>query len=123
MRRFLLASLLAICLVGLRAATLDPPEKFAGFRMGTDRKLVRWDKIVEYMRLAAAASPRVRVEELGKTTNGNPFVVVTVTAPGTMSDLDSYRQVQRRLAYPAGLSESEADRLIEGQKVDGRCVD
>lgn len=116
MRRFLLASLLAVCLFGLRAATLDPPEKFAGFRMGTDRKLVRWDKIVEYMRLAAAASPLVRVEELGKTTNGNPFVVVTISAPGTMSDLDRYRQIQRRLAYPAGLSESEAGRLIEGQK-------
>ncbi len=35
------------------------PEQFIGFKVGADNKLARWDKIVEYMKLAAAASDRV----------------------------------------------------------------
>ena len=47
---------------GLTAAgTLQSPEQFIGFKVGADNKLVRWDKIVEYMKLAAADSDRVRL--------------------------------------------------------------
>ena len=49
------------------ADALQTPEQFLGFKVGTDNKLVRWDKIVEYMKLAAANSDRVRFRELGKT--------------------------------------------------------
>ena len=59
------------------AAPLPTPEQFAGNRMGTDKKLLRWDKIVEYAKLAAASSPRIKFEEMGKTSMGNPFVTVT----------------------------------------------
>ncbi|MBI3665914.1 MAG: peptidase M14, partial [Acidobacteria bacterium] len=97
-------------------AAAAPPEQFAGFRMGTEKKLLRWEKIVEYMHRAAAASPRVRTEELGKTTNGNPFIVVTISSPETLADLDHYRQLQRRLAYPRNLPESEAEELIARHK-------
>src|SRR2546425_13365752 len=107
-------SLLSIALLGssLCAAPLPTPEQFAGFRMGTDKKLVRWERIVEYMRLAASASPRVRVDELGKTTNGNPFVAVEISAPETLKNLESYKATQRRLAYPRDLGEAEAEKLM-----------
>ncbi len=29
------------------------PEQFIGFRVGTDNKLVRWDRMLEYFRLVA----------------------------------------------------------------------
>jgi hypothetical protein len=113
-------ALLAIPLLAFRlawAAPLPTPEQFAGFRMGTDKKLVRWDRIVEYMRLAASASPRVRVEELGKTTNGNPFVSVTISAPETLSHLEGYKATQKRLAYPRDLGEAEAEKLLAAHKL------
>ena len=50
--RVLYSTVLLVC---LNAAPLPTPEQFAGFRMGTDKKLVRWERIVEYMRLAEAA--------------------------------------------------------------------
>ena len=28
--------------------SVTSPEKFFGFRLGSDRKIARWDKIVEY---------------------------------------------------------------------------
>jgi hypothetical protein len=98
------------------AAPLPTPEQFAGFRMGTDKKLLRWDKIVEYMKLAAAASPRIKTEEYGKTTNGHPFLVLTISSPDTISSLAKYQATQRRLAYPRDLNESEAESVISGHK-------
>ena len=61
-RRRTLFPALALALVATFAATaagsLQPPEQFLGFRVGADNKLVRWDKIVDYMKLAAASSRR-----------------------------------------------------------------
>ena len=98
------------------AQALPTPEEFAGFRMGADRKLLRWDKIVDYMKLAAGRSPRIRYEEAGRTTNGHPYSVVTIAAPETLKDLKRYQDNQRRLAYPRGLEGAEAERLIHQQK-------
>jgi len=103
-------------LSALCAAPLPTPEQFAGFRMGADSKLVRWDRIVEYMRLAASASPRIKVDELGKTTNGNPFLSITISASETLKNLDSYKATQRRLAYPRDLGDAEAEKLLARHK-------
>lgn len=95
---------------------LVTPEAFAGYRMGADRKLLRWDKIVEYMKMAAKASPRIQYEETGKTTNGHPYAVMTISSAETMRDLKRYQDNQRRLAYPYALEGAEAERLISAQK-------
>lgn len=97
-------------------AALPTPEQFAGFRMGSEKKLVRWDRIVEYMRLAAARSPRVKVEEAGKTTNGNAFITVTVTSAANMADIAGFRELQKRMVYDRSLTEAEAEKLLEKQR-------
>ena len=38
------------------AAGTPTPEQFIGFRTGTDNKLARWDRIVDYMKQVAATS-------------------------------------------------------------------
>lgn len=111
--RLLAASLLAWIAF---SAPLPTPEHFAGFRMGADKKLVRWDRIVEYMRMAASASKRIRVEDLGKTTNGNPMISVIITSPANMGSLDRYKQIQKRIAYPRHLEPNEAEKLIATHK-------
>lgn len=94
-----------------------PPEKFLGFRVGADNKLARWDKIVEYMRLVAAGSPRVKVRELGKTTQGLPFIAVEVASADTMAGLDRFRQLQRRLYFQGGApSAAERDEIFKTGK-------
>jgi hypothetical protein len=108
--------LAAACACAASAASLPTPEQSAGHRIGADKKLVRWERIVEYMKLAASASPRIKVEEAGKTTNGNPFILVTVSAPDTVADLGRHRDMARRSVYARGLSDAEAQKLIDAQK-------
>ena len=62
------AGLLFFALAAAPAA-LQSPEQYFGFRIGADRKLVRWDKIVEYMQAVANESDRVRFRNLGPTTS------------------------------------------------------
>src|SRR5437588_9704500 len=118
-RRLAFAIVLAIAayrLIG--AASLQSPEQFLGFKVGADNKLVRWDKIVEYMKLAAADSDRVRYHDLGPSSNGNPFIVVEISAPDTLKNLDRYKQMERKLYFQGGApTEAERDDLFKQGKL------
>src|SRR5258706_16146175 len=99
-RRALIPALaLMSTLVASAAGSLQSPEQFLGFKVGADNKLVRWDKIVEYMKLAAANSDRVRFRELGKTSNDNPFIALEISSPETLNNLDRYKTLERKLYF------------------------
>jgi hypothetical protein len=74
-----------------------PPREFFGFEIGEDRKLARWDKIVEYFKHLAENSNRIKVVELGKTTEGNPFILAYISSPENLKRLEEYRQISYRL--------------------------
>ena len=101
------------------AGTLQPPEQFLGFKVGADNKLARWDRIVDYMKLAAANSDRVRFRELGKTSNDNPFIALEISAPETLKNLDRYKHLERKLYFQGGApSDQERDEIFRQGK---RC--
>ncbi|MCX6648814.1 MAG: M14 family metallopeptidase [Candidatus Bathyarchaeota archaeon] len=88
------------------------PEEYLGFRVGADRRLADWPEIVGYFGKVAAASDRVRLEELGKSTEGNPFILATVSSSGNLRRLDELRGIQMRLSDPEGVEPGEAERLV-----------
>jgi hypothetical protein len=99
------------------AGTLQAPEQFIGFRVGADNKLARWDTIVEYMKLAAANSDRVRLRELGRTTSGNPFVLLEISSPDTLKNIDRYKQLERKLYFQGGApTEREREEIFRSGK-------
>ena len=97
---------------------IPSPEEFYGFRMGTDRKLARWDKIIEYFQLLDKNSDKIQVKELGKSTDGNPFLVAIISSPENLANQDKLKEISAKLADPRGLSEKAIDGLIdEGKSV------
>ena len=80
--------------------SIPAPEDVLGFRPGDDRKLASWAKVVEYFQKLAAASDRVKFEEIGKSTMGRPFVYATISAPENLKRLDEFKEIQRQLADP-----------------------
>jgi len=92
------------------------PEDFLGFRIGSDRKLADWPQIVEYFEKISASSDRVKVDTLGETTEGNPFIRAIVTSNENMARLEEIRQNQMRICDPEGVTPEEADRLVAGGK-------
>jgi hypothetical protein len=104
---------------GLTAVgSLQTPEQFIGFKVGADNKLIRWDKVVEYMKLAAAGSDRIRFRELGKTNGGNPFIGLEISSPDTLKNLDDYKQLERKLYFQGGApSPRERDEIFRQGKL------
>jgi len=94
------------------------PQEFFGFQMGADYKLARWDKIVEYFDRLGAESDRIKVINMGKSTEGNPFLLAIISSPANLANLEHYRQVSLKLADPRGLSEDEISKLV----ADGKAV-
>ncbi len=100
-----------------QAAALKTPEQFLGFRVGTDTKLARWDKIVEYLKLVEGASDRVRVRELGKSTEGHPFIAVEIASADTLRKIDYYRSLERRLYFQDGVpTDAQRDEIFQSGK-------
>jgi hypothetical protein len=100
------------------ASAIQSPEQFLGFRVGGDNKLARWDRIVDYMRMVAGASDRVRFRELGKTTSGNPFVLLEISSPDTLKNLDRYKQLERKLYFQSSApSDAERDEIFRQGKL------
>jgi hypothetical protein len=79
---------------------LPTPASILGFVPGTDRRLVEWGPIVEYFRALDAASGRVQVRTLGRSTNGLPFIAVFVSSAANLQRLPALRETQRLLADP-----------------------
>ncbi|MBE0659349.1 MAG: peptidase M14 family protein [Bryobacteraceae bacterium] len=98
---------------------ITPPEKFFGFRLGSDRNIARWDRIVEYYRLIEKeAGGRIKVVDMGPSTMGNPFLLVVISSPDNISRLDHLRQVNAAISDPRGRTEQEIRKLV----AEGRAV-
>ncbi len=99
------------------AAPVPTPESWFGHRMGADRTLIPWNKVVSYFEALPKVSDRIRVENLGPTTMGRPFLAVTIAAPETLRNLPKYLSIQQRLAS-GRITQQEAEKLIpEGKTI------
>jgi len=100
-------------------AQVPSPNSVLGFTPGDDRKIADWRQIVDYFQKLDAASSRVKVEEIGRSTNGNPMIVAFISDARNIKKLDKYRQVNARLADPRTIaSEEELAKLVE----DGKTI-
>ncbi len=116
---------IGLLLPGLAAAQpgsnggIPSPQSVLGFEIGADRELADWNEITGYLNLLADASDRVELDTLGRTTLGRPFVALTISSAENLAELDSYREIQRKLADPRRVdSELEARELIR----EGRTI-
>ena len=92
------------------------PEEFLGFKPGTDRKLADWPQIVEYFQKVATVSDRVKVDVLGDTTEGNPFIRAIVTSAENLANIEEIRKVQMRICNPEGTTPEEEADLVAPER-------
>src|SRR5215472_10509183 len=95
-----------------KVAGIPSPKDVLGYYIGAPKKLTNTEGLAKYYRALAAATPRVKVFEAGKTDEGRDCLVAAVADEETMSHLDAYKQYLAKLADPRGLSDAEAKRII-----------
>lgn len=96
-------------------AQVPTPESVLGFRVGQDSMLASWGQIGRYFTRLAAASPKVRVDTLGPTTQGRPYLLVTISDPANLARRAELLANQRRLADPRTLGAAQESALVRAQ--------
>src|SRR6185503_19932178 len=71
-----------------QSATVPSPTKHLGHIVGAPGELARTEKIYAYYRALAAATPRVKVETIGKSEEGREILLVFVGDEKSLADLD-----------------------------------
>lgn len=100
------------------AQKIPAPKDVLGFVPGDDRKLASWAQTIDYFQQLSKASNRVKFEEIGKSTNGNPFVYATISSPENLKNLEKYKQINAKLADPRLIKSNQklAQSLIKQGK-------
>jgi hypothetical protein len=87
----------------VKAGRVPTPSEFLGFEVGADRKLADYRQIVSYFK-ALAASPRVEIEVLGKTTLGEDMIMAVISSEDNLRNKAKYQDIARQLAEGRGLT-------------------
>lgn len=95
---------------------ISSPEEYFGFQMGTDYKLARWDKMVDYFYLLEEQSDKIKVWNLGESSEGHPFLLTLITSAENMEKLDALQQINKELSDPRGISEERLKQHVKNGK-------
>ena len=102
--------------VDLLMSRITSPEAFFGHQLGADRKIARWDKIVDYYYLLAKESDRIQVIDLGPSTEGHPFLLTIISSPTNLANLEELRQINLQITDPRGQTEEAIKALVDKGK-------
>jgi len=111
------AGLLLPSFARAQSRAVPTPASVIGFEPGADRKLPEWQQVVGYFKALDAASPRVQLRVLGKTTLGRPFIAVFISDSATLANLPKVHDAQRKLADPRLATAQERAALERDGKV------
>ena len=103
--------------VGAQSAVTTPAAHF-GFELGGDGHYAMWGQTAAYFEKLDRESDRVETRVLGKSTLGQPFLLVTISSPQNLAKAARYKDIARQLADPRGLTPQQVDALAR----EGRAV-
>ena len=114
----LAALVLALCAPMARAQTITTPEEAFGHAVGEDYRLINYRQFERYLHTLAGQSDRMKLLEIGRSTEGRAQYVAVVSSPANIARLEHYRDIARRLAKAEGVDEAAARALAaEGKAV------
>ncbi len=94
------------------------PKEFFGFELGSDKKIARWDKIVDYYKLLENQSGKLKAVNMGPSTVGNPFLLVIISSADNLANLGWLREVNAKISDPRGIAETEVKKMVsEGKAI------
>jgi len=102
---------LALGVAPLAAQTVPTPESVLGHRIGEDFYLATYEESIDYFQRLDAASDRLQLREVGRTSFGRPVYIALVSSAANLANLDRLRSIWQALAHPRSLDDAEAHRL------------
>src|SRR5438270_12879308 len=100
------------------AQSIPTPESVLGHKPGDDFYLANYQESRDYFRKLAAASDRIKLITVGKTTRGLDWEIAIISSAKNLAALDRYKQISQQLAHGRGLDDDAARKLArEGNAI------
>ena len=100
-------------------AQVPTPESVLGFPVGADFELATYEQSLDYFQQLAAASDRVELREVGRTSFGRPWYLALISSAENLRNVERYREIAHRLAEPRDdMTDEEARQLAS----EGRAI-
>nr|MCB7500210.1 M14 family metallopeptidase [Enterobacter roggenkampii] len=100
------------------ARSLTTPLEAFGHEVGADYRLITYSQFERYLQTLAGQSDRMKLLEIGKSSEGRTQYLSVVSSPQNLANIDRYQEIARRMAKAEGVSEAEARALAaEGKAV------
>ena len=94
-------------------AGIPSPKDVLGYYIGAPKTLTYYADILRYYRALAAATPRVKIETIGRSDEGRELVVVWVSSEENLRNVEQNRANLAKIADPRGLSDAQIRQLIQ----------
>lgn len=107
------AATLLLCACATSAQGVPTPREHLGRELAADFTLADWSEVTGYYRKLAATSPRVKLETVGKTTEGRDFLLAVISGEKNLARLDELKRHAARLADPRGASAAELETAVK----------
>ncbi len=78
--------------------------------------MATYDESLVFFRQLDAASVRIQLVEVGRTSEGKAWYFALISTPENLANVERYRAIAQRLAHPQGLTDDEALRLAREGK-------
>jgi hypothetical protein len=116
MMRSTVQLLLAVILFSVASAqSLPSPKEHFGFNIGDDYQLANYTQTESYFK-KLAASDRVKLVDMGQTEEGRHQLMMIVSSPSNIKNLDHYKNIAQRLARAEDINDREAHDLAKEGK-------
>ena len=102
--------------LSLAIAAIPRPEEILGYRPGTDLKLMDYEELSKYFQALAKSSERIKLIEIGKTSEGRPHYLALLSSEENLRNIDKYKEMNRKLALGQA-TKAEAETFAREGKV------
>src|SRR5580765_8078336 len=105
-------------LAGQMTRQTSPTSALLGCVVCAHAKLAGFGQIASYFKALSAASDRVQIQVLGKTTLGEEMFMAVISTPENLRNKAKYQDIAHKLADPRGLTPQQIDALAN----DGKSI-
>ncbi|MBN2349223.1 MAG: hypothetical protein JXJ22_10315 [Bacteroidales bacterium] len=96
---------------------IPTPEKFFGFKPGSDRNVFNYQPLIEYLKTIDEVSPRVQMIEIGSSPLGRKMYITFISSEENIKNLQHLKEINKSLAIDPNLDEGSVKKLVKDGKV------
>src|SRR5260221_3210509 len=101
-----------------KVAGVPSPKDVLGHHIGAPQKLTYYADALKYYRALAAATPRVKMQTIGRSNENRELAIVYVGSEESIKNLETYRGYLGQLADPRKLTDAQAkDVLLKAKPI------